>query len=152
MNWPETTETGVSRFMTSTHLPDDDATAPTTPKRTWRSGIRVGLRGIKKGIRGQSSFFVHFFFGALVVAAAVVLRCELVEWCILLGCIGFVLVSELISSALQTLVRGLDKETRDRVSPALDIAAGGVLMATITASIIGTILFINRLWILMPGS
>jgi diacylglycerol kinase len=100
---------------------------------------------MKLGIRGHSRFFVHFFFAALVVAAAIVLRCRLLEWCLLLGCIGLVLTAELFNSALETLFRGLDATTKERVWPALDIAAGAVLMASLTAMIIGSIIFLQRL-------
>ena len=88
---------------------------------------------------------MHLFFTVLVAAAAIVLRCSPVEWCLLLGCIGIVLTAELFNSALETLFRGLDQETRSRVWPCLDIAAGAVLLASITASIIGSLIFLSRL-------
>jgi diacylglycerol kinase len=115
------------------------------PRRSWRAKFHAAFRGVKLGIRGHSSFFVHFFFMALVVAAAVVLGCDLVDWCILLGCIAMVLVSELFNSAIETLFKGLDDATKERVWPSLDIAAGAVLIASIAAAIIGLIVFINRL-------
>jgi diacylglycerol kinase len=115
------------------------------PARTWRRKFGDALRGLKLGIRGQSSFFVHFFVAAVVIAAAMVLHCDLVEWCLLIGCIGFVLVTELINSAIETVFRGLDAATRERVWPALDIAAGAVLLASVVAVLVGLIVFINRL-------
>lgn len=116
--------------------------------RTWRDKFRVALRGIKLGMRGQSSFAVHFFFAAMVVAAGVVLQCEPWEWCVLIGCIGFVLTAELFNSAIETLFRGLDEATRERSWPALDIAAGAVLLASLTASAMGTIVLVRRLFFL----
>jgi diacylglycerol kinase len=114
-------------------------------QRPWRGKFKAALRGVKLGIRGHSSFFVHFFFAALVLAAAVVLRCDLVEWCLLLLCIGGVLTVELFNSAVETLFRGLDEPTRARAWPALDIAAGAVLLASTIAAVIGTVVFVNRL-------
>ena len=116
--------------------------AKTRARQPWRDKFRVAFRGIKLGVRGQSSFFVHFFFAALVVAAAIVLGCNLVQWCLLLGCIGLVLTAELFNSAVETLFRGLDETTKARVWPCLDIAAGGVLLASITASVIGSLIFL----------
>src|SRR5262249_37078383 len=46
------------------------APAPARPRRPWRRKFGDAYRGLKLGIRGHSSFFVHFFFTALVVAAA----------------------------------------------------------------------------------
>ena len=46
------------------------------------------FRGVKLGVRGHSSFFVHFFCAALVLAAAVVFHCDYHDWCLLILCIG----------------------------------------------------------------
>ena len=97
------------------------------------------------GIRGHSSFFVHFFAAALVVAAAVAMDCTLMQWCVLLLCIGVVLTAELFNSAIETLHRGLDVQTRERTWKSLDIAAGAVLMASITAAVVGLLVFGKRL-------
>jgi diacylglycerol kinase len=114
-------------------------------RRPWRDKFRAAFRGLKLGVRGHSSFFVHFFFTALVLAAAIVLKCGRHDWCLLLGCIGLVLTAELFNSAVETLFRGLDEATKERVWPCLDIAAGAVLLASITASVVGGIIFLARL-------
>jgi diacylglycerol kinase len=119
------------------------------PRRTWRRKFGDAFRGLKLGIRGQSSFFVHFFFSALVVAAAFAFGCSLVEWGLLLGCIGMVLVAELFNSAVETLFRGLDEPTRERVWPCLDIAAGAVLLASAVAVVIGALIFLSHLLALL---
>jgi diacylglycerol kinase len=136
---------------------------------------------MRLGIRGHSTFFVHFFFAAIVLATAIVLRCELIEWCLLLGCIGLVLTAELFNSALETIYHGLDDDAVVGVSDpgisdpghtrprevigqnsepltthhaplgtrrsrhSLDIAAGAVLLASLTATLIGAIIFIPKL-------
>jgi diacylglycerol kinase len=121
------------------------ADRPERPRKSWRQKFRVAFRGLKVGVRGHSSFFVHFFFTALVLVAAVVLRCDALEWCVLLGCVGLVLTAELFNSAVETLFRGLDEATRERVWPCLDIAAGAVLLASLIAAVIGSIVFVRQL-------
>jgi diacylglycerol kinase len=118
-------------------------------RRSWKHKFHAAFRGIKWGVRGHSSFFVHFFFTVIVIAAAVVLGCGVYEWCILLGCVGIVLTAELFNSALETLFRGLDEATKARVWPALDIAAGAVLLASIVALVVGTIVFVRQLSIFL---
>ena len=121
---------------------EPDAPPGPKPRRPWRAKFADAFRGVKLGMRGHSSFSVHLFFTVLVVAAAIVLGCELLEWCILLGCIGFVLSAELVNSAIETLVRGLDQATKDRVWPCLDVAAGAVLLASLFAALIGVLVFL----------
>jgi diacylglycerol kinase len=118
---------------------------PKPPKsRRWQDKFREAFRGIKRGVRGHSSFAVHFFFAALAVAVAVTLECTVVEWCLLILCIGGVLTAELFNSAIETLFHGLDEATRSRWNGCLEIASGAVLLASITAVLVGLIIFGNR--------
>lgn len=113
--------------------------------RPWRDKFNEALRGIRVGVRGQSSFFAHFFFAVLAVSAATVLRCDPVEWCLVVGCIGLVFTTELMNTAIETLFKGLPAEARDRVYVCLDMAAGAVLIAGATAAVVGAIVFGRRL-------
>lgn len=118
---------------------------PARSVRGWRERLRPACRGIKLGVRGHSRFFIHFFCTALVIAAAIMLRCNLLQWCLLLGCIGLVHITELLNNAIEALFRGLDPEGMSRAASCLDIATGAVLVASITASLIGGIIFLSRL-------
>ncbi len=125
--------------------PETEPEVPRRPRRPWRAKFRAAFRGLKLGVRGHSSFSVHFFFTALVLAAAVVFQCPAWEWCALLGCVGLVLTAELFNSAVETLFRGLDEATRERAWPCLDVAAGAVLMASIVSVVVGCVVFVPRL-------
>ena len=117
--------------------------------RRWRDKFREAFRGIKLGVRGHSSFSVHFFCAAAALAASVALDCRLWEWGLVLVCIGGVFTAELFNSAIETLFHGLDAETRSRWNGCLDIAAGAVLTAGLFAALIGTLVFGNRVAELM---
>ncbi len=119
--------------------------SPASKPHSWAQKFKVALRGWKLGMRGHSSFFVHFFAATAVICAALVLQMSSRDWAILLLCIGAVLTAELFNSALETLFRGLDVEARSRSWPALDIAAGGVLMISLIAAVVGTIIFVARM-------
>jgi diacylglycerol kinase len=127
-----------------------EADAPRRRKaRRWGAKFREAYRGMKLGVRGHSSFFVHFFFAALALAAALALQCDLIEWCLVLGCVGLVITAELFNSAIETLFHGLDAESKGRIRGCLDIAAGAVLVASLTAAIIGTLVFTRRVLMLL---
>jgi diacylglycerol kinase len=119
------------------------------PCRRWRDKFRDAFRGVKLGVRGHSTFFVHFFCAALVVAAALTLQCDVFEWAVLLGCVGGVLTAELFNSSVETLFHGLDPATKHRLVGVLDIAAGAVLMASITAAVVGGLVLGHRLLVLL---
>src|SRR5262249_20078797 len=107
------------------------------------------IRGIKLGIQGHSSFSVHFFAAAVAIAACIALDCRLVEWCLILLCIGGVFTAELFNSAIETLFHGLDPETKSRWNGCLDIAAGAVLTASLFAVLVGASGFGSRIGMLM---
>jgi len=113
--------------------------------RPWKDKFHCAFKGMKLGMRGHSSFFVHFFFASMVVAFAVVLRCDLVEWSLLVGCIGFVLVVELLNSSIEMLYAILPEDIRANNFQVLDIAAGAVLLASVFTSIIGCMVFIPKI-------
>jgi diacylglycerol kinase len=114
-------------------------------RRHWRDRRRAALRGVKLGLRGQSRCFVHIFFAALALAAAGVLRCGAVQWCLLLGCVGLVFTAELFHSAVAALYAGLDAEARGRAAPGREIAAGAALLAGLTAGLVGGLVLAGQL-------
>ncbi len=114
-------------------------------KRPWKDKFHCAFKGMKLGMRGHSSFFVHFFFASMVVAFAVVLRCDMFEWSLLIGCIGFVLVVELLNSSIEMLYAILPEDIRGSHFEVLDIAAGAVLLASVFTSIIGCMVFIPKI-------
>lgn len=131
---------------------DSAALPPSRRKpRLWRDKFREAFRGVKRGVRGHSSFSVHFFFAVLAVLLCILLECDRVEWCLVIGCIGIVIAAELFNSAIETMFRGLEGEARDRVYSCLDIAAGAVLIAGLTSAVIGSIIFGHRLLHLLKG-
>ena len=111
-------------------------------ERSWAAKFRDAFRGMKHGVRGQSSFFVHFFVAAMVLAAGAVLRIDdLAEWCILLLCIAVVLTAEMFNSALESLAEAVTDQHDPHVGRALDISSAAVLIASIGSSIVGTVVF-----------
>ncbi len=118
--------------------------------RSWPEKFRDAFHGVREGVQGQSSFFVHFFVAALVIVAAVVLKIDNpVEWGLLLLCITVVLTAEMFNSALESIVRSITNQVDPRLGSALDIGSAAVLTASIGAAITGTIIFLNRLAMLL---
>jgi diacylglycerol kinase len=115
------------------------------PRQTWGSKFRHAFNGVKLGVQGQSSFFVHFFMASAVVLAAVALDATLVDWCLLVLCITLVLSAEMFNSALEWLAKAVDTEHNPHLGGALDIGSAAVLLAAIGAVVVGCIVFIHRL-------
>ena len=123
----------------------DDTTDPVVRRRNWLAKFEDAFRGMKLGIRGHSSFSVHFFMAAIVIAAAIPLRLCVWQWCTLVGCITAVLAAEMFNSAIEILCRAIDIEQHPEGKQPLDIAAGAVLTVSIGSSVVGILIFTARL-------
>ena len=117
--------------------------------RTWWAKFRDALIGLKLGVRGQSSFFVHVFAAAAVIVVATVLGCTLVEWCLLLLCIAGVLTAEMLNSALESMAKAITEEHNPHLAVALDVGSAAVLLASTAAATVGTLIFTHRLGLLL---
>ncbi len=117
-------------------------------RRTWAAKFADALRGVWLAVRHERSFRVHLPMAVLVLVLAVVLRCEAVEWCLLVGCVGAVFAAETFNSSLEALFHAQDAAVKGRVSGVLDRAAGAVLLVSLTAAAIGLIVFGKRVWVL----
>ena len=118
--------------------------------RSWPEKFRDAFSGVKEGVRGQSSFFVHFFVVALVIAAGVVMQIDTIaEWCILLLCITVVLTAEMFNSAIESMAKAITEEIHPHVGTALNIGSAAVLVASVGAAVTGAAIFVNRLGPLM---
>jgi diacylglycerol kinase len=67
------------------------------------------------------------------------------EWCLLLLCIAVVLVAEMFNSALESMAKAITREIHPHVGNSLDIGSAAVLVASIGAAAVGTLIFSSRL-------
>lgn len=118
-------------------------------RRTWPRKFRDAFRGVKEGIRGEASFFVHLFFAAAVVVAGAVLGIAPAEWCAVVLCIGGVLAAEMFNTALEAMARAISDRHDPAIRNALDIGSAAVLLAAATAVTVGAITFVPRFLALM---
>jgi diacylglycerol kinase len=114
------------------------------PQRTWYQKFRCAFRGLRLGVRGQSSFLVHFLMAGAVLLTAGLLQVERTDWCLLLLCITAVLTAEMFNSALEHLARAVDRSENRHIASALDIGSAAVLTAALGASIVGTLILVLR--------
>lgn len=113
--------------------------------RGWITKFAGAFLGIRQGIAGQSSFAIHLPLAAAVVAFATILNVSLEHWCILILCIGIVLTAELFNSSLEWICRSITGQIDPDIERALNIASGAVLATSITAAIVGCIVFLSAL-------
>ena len=116
-----------------------------------RLATRLGyaFRGLRQAVRVDVAFREHLVCTLAVVIAAIVLRVNLIESCLLTLCVFSVVAAEMFNTALEQLVRATCPERKPEIGKALDIAAGAVLVASFGAATVGGIIFVYRLGVLL---
>lgn len=109
------------------------------------------IRGIVYALRTQRNMRLHFLVSAAVFILALALHISGLELIALIFAVGFVLVAELINTAVETTV----DLAVDRYDPlaaiAKDVAAGAVLISAVTAVAVGYVVFFAKVTPLAQG-
>ena len=113
--------------------------------RSWPNKLEDAFHGISAGMRGQSSFRVHFLVAVAVVIVGGSLSLSVSQWCLLMLCITCVYVSEMFNSALEQIAESITTDFDERIGRSLDIASGAVLIAAMGSSLVGLLIFGSRI-------
>jgi undecaprenol kinase/diacylglycerol kinase (ATP) len=115
----------------------------------WRQRLVLAERGLVRGVRSDSAFFVHFFGICIVIAAALVLGIGWMQWVAIAGCLTLVLTAEMFQQALKALAQSGREQSANQELPAgaqraLAIGTAAVLVACIGSTIVLTLVFWQR--------
>ena len=86
--------------------------------------------------------------GTLAVILGFYFKISVPEWLSLVIVIGFVLILEVVNTAVETLVDLYTEEFNALAKASKDTAAGAVLLMAIVSVVVGVIIFGPRLWVL----
>ena len=116
-------------------------------KSSYTKSIKYANKGLRAALKSQKNFRFQLFISVLVILFAMFLKFNIIEMCLIVFAIGFVLAAELFNSVIEFSLDALYHNKRNTlVGLAKDMSAGAVLVATVTAVIIGLILFPNHLF------
>lgn len=85
---------------------------------------------------------LHVLSAIGVIVAGFLFDVTKLEWCLLAGSIGLVLAAEIFNTAIETLTNLVSPQHNSLAGKTKDLAAAAVLVAAITAAIVGLIIFI----------
>ena len=108
---------------------------------TLLDSFNYALEGIIHVLRTQRNLRLHFLAAILVFAAAIALGVARLQLIALVLAIAFVLVAEMLNTAIEGVVDLSTTSFDPNAKLAKDIAAGAVLIASITAVGVGYLVF-----------
>ncbi len=111
-------------------------------KQNFSNTFKNARKGMRLSLKSERNIRIHMFVGAFVLASAICFSFSITKICILLLTISAVISAEMFNSAIEFSLDAIFHNKYSRmVGMAKDIAAGAVMVVTITAVLIGVLLF-----------
>ncbi len=107
--------------------------------------FNYAIQGIVYALRTQRNMRLHVTAAATVLIASLFYGISRLELVAVVFAVGLVLVAELVNTAVEATVDIATERLDPLAKVAKDVAAGGVLVASLVAVIVGYVVFFDRL-------
>ncbi|MFM7320443.1 MAG: diacylglycerol kinase family protein, partial [Armatimonadota bacterium] len=127
--------------------PAGDSARPTSP---WRAknpvvSLRHAAEGIAHAFRTQRNMRFHVAAFSAIFLAGLMLRLPRLEMIALIFACALVLMAEMVNTAIEAAVDMITDRYHPGAKFVKDIAAGAVLVAAITAAVVGATIFLGAM-------
>jgi diacylglycerol kinase len=116
-----------------------------TPMKRFISRVQFALQGWSAFFRNEKHGQIQAVVAVVVVAAGAYFGISIIEWMVLLLCIGLVLSLEMVNTAIEKLADQTHPEHHPQIGLVKDVAAGAVLWASVISVVVGLLIFLPRL-------
>ena len=107
--------------------------------------FNYAIEGLMSALQNEKHMKFHTLSAILIVILAILTNASKVEILLVSISVAFVIITELINTAVEALVDLISPERHPLAKLAKDVAAGAVLVAAINAVCVGYLLFYDKL-------
>lgn len=115
------------------------------PAKKIKESFYHASRGIKSVFKSERNFRMQVFFGALAIILALYLPVKNWELILVILMVVLVLLMEMVNTVFEYFTDLLKPRLHHYVEAVKDIMAGGVLISSIAAAVIGLLIFLPYL-------
>jgi undecaprenol kinase/diacylglycerol kinase (ATP) len=107
------------------------------------------FNGLRILFKEEHNSRIHFFATVIVIIAAILFELNTYEWIAIIFSIGLVITTEIINTAIENIADFLTTDKNDNIKKIKDLSAASVLISSMTAILIGVIVFLPKIkfWI-----
>jgi diacylglycerol kinase (ATP) len=109
------------------------------------ASFKYAFQGLRQVLKVEQNIWAHLLAAITAIVLGAIFQISKTDWLIIILCIGLVLIAEIMNSAIEELVDLVSPQRNEKAGKIKDIAAGGVLIAAITALVAGIIVFLPYL-------
>ena len=103
------------------------------------------FNGLRLLIKEEHNAWIHLLATICVIIFGFVLSLSPLEWIAVIFAIGFVFAMEAINSSIERIADFISPERHDMIKQIKDISAAAVLIAALTALIVGLLVFVPKM-------
>lgn len=103
------------------------------------------FEGVMYFIKHEAQALIHLIAIVAVIGAGYWFNISLTEWIAVVFAIGIVISAEMLNTAIEKLTDMVSPQINEQAKIVKDLAAGAVLIASLTAFIIGLIVFLPKI-------
>lgn len=113
--------------------------------RSRLKSFSYAIAGMREFIRREHNARIHLAGTIAVIASACILHVSLMEAVALTIVTGLVWITELLNTCIERMADLVTLEENPHIKFIKDLAAGAVLVAALTAAIVGLLIFIPKI-------
>ena len=107
--------------------------------------LKYAMAGIRDFFGSQHNALIHLLATTTVLLLAIVVHVSVLEMIALVVAAGFVWTAELLNTAIEGVMDFISDKQDDRIRYIKDLSAAAVLVAAITAMVVGCLVFIPKI-------
>lgn len=112
--------------------------------KNFLDAVKKALSGIWYGIKTQRNIKIQIVVSILVIISGILLKLKILEFIFIVFAITMVIVTEMINTAIETVVNLYTDKYHELAKIAKDVAAGAVVLAAINAIVVEILILINK--------
>ena len=110
---------------------------------SFRKSFFFAVQGFRIALQTERNIKVMLGIGVAAIIAGFVLKLDLVSWAIIAACCGMVITAELFNTAIETIVDLVSPEFHPLAGRAKDVSAAAVWVLSLTAAVVGMLVYIH---------
>lgn len=114
-------------------------------EKSFINSFNYAIQGLIYSLISQNNMRFHYVIATLVIIAMLFFDLTRVESTVILICVSLVIITELINTAIESVVDLVTDEYHELAKIAKDVAAGAVVVSAINALFVGYLLFYDKL-------
>ncbi len=108
--------------------------------------FQYAFAGLWHTLKTQRNAQIHLAIGLVIVVVGLWLKLSVTQWAIIALTMGFVVATEMLNTVAESAMDYATTDFDPHVKIVKDVAAGAVLVAAITAVIVGILILGPALW------